>query len=176
VIKPWPIEEHQEPPDDTFPPEQPPVLVPAALVSSVLETLSLLDEFFRDHTSSTARAELAAFAALHGWVPGQGAQLVACHRDGTGALPRPRDHLAALVSMTKPCASCQRTWPRPGTRGRGHVGRRGWLAESSVFGDAAGGSAEAAGASALFEGVHRPVAEESLAAQDDAAGMGWAGA
>src|SRR6266567_937727 len=25
---------------------------------------------------------------------------VACHRHGTGALPRPRDHLVALVSMT----------------------------------------------------------------------------
>jgi hypothetical protein len=38
VIKPRPIEEYQEPPDDTFPPEQPPILVPATVVSSVLET------------------------------------------------------------------------------------------------------------------------------------------
>lgn len=76
MIQPRAIDEYQEPPDGTFPPEQPPVLVPAAVVSSVLETLTLLDEFFRDHTSSTARAELAAFAALHGWVPDQGAQLI----------------------------------------------------------------------------------------------------
>jgi hypothetical protein len=36
------------------------------------------------------RTALAALAKL----------FVACHRDGTRALPRPRDHLAALVSMT----------------------------------------------------------------------------
>lgn len=76
MIKPWPIEEYQEPPDDTLPPEQPPVLVPAAAVSSVLETLNLLDEFLRDHASPTARTELAAFAALHGWDPDHGAQLI----------------------------------------------------------------------------------------------------
>jgi hypothetical protein len=38
--------------------------------------MNLLDEFFRDHASPTARAELAAFAALHGWDPDQGAQLI----------------------------------------------------------------------------------------------------
>jgi hypothetical protein len=42
VIKPWPIEEYQEPPDDTFPPERPLVLVPAAAISSVLERLEAL--------------------------------------------------------------------------------------------------------------------------------------
>jgi hypothetical protein len=76
LTKPWPIEEYQEPPDDTSAPEQPPVLVPAAVVGSVLETLNLLDEFFRDHASPTAQAELTAYAALHGWNPQQGAQLI----------------------------------------------------------------------------------------------------
>lgn len=76
MTKPWPIEEYQEPPADTFAPEQPPVPVPAAVVGSVLGTLNLLDEFFRDHASLAARVELATFAALHGWDPNQGAQLI----------------------------------------------------------------------------------------------------
>lgn len=76
MIKPWPAEKYQEPPDDTFQPEPPPILVPAAAISSVLETLNLLDEFFRHYASPTTRTELHAFAALRGWDPTQGAQLI----------------------------------------------------------------------------------------------------
>jgi hypothetical protein len=72
--KSWPIDEYQEPPDDAFPPPQPPVTVPAAVVASTLQTLNLLDEFFRGHASAATRTELQAFAALHGWDPVQGAE------------------------------------------------------------------------------------------------------
>jgi AcrR family transcriptional regulator len=48
-------------------------------------------------------------------------QDVACHRDGTGALPRPRDHLAALVSMTI-CACCVNGRGRSAGVGHGRVG------------------------------------------------------
>jgi hypothetical protein len=74
--KPWPIDEYQEPPDDAFPPPQPPVAVPAAVVASTLATLNLLDEFLRRHASQATRAELQAFAALHGWDPIQGAETI----------------------------------------------------------------------------------------------------
>src|SRR6266487_433245 len=64
---------------------------------------------------------------------------VACHRDGTGALPRSRDHLAALVSMTIGGVSCQRTRPRPWVGDAAAWGGVWLLVEASVFGDAAGG-------------------------------------
>ena len=73
---PAPIDEYREPPDDAFPPPQPPVTVPAAVVNSTLATLNLLDEFLRRHASAATRAELQAFAALHGWDPVQGAQTI----------------------------------------------------------------------------------------------------
>jgi len=72
----WPVDEYPQPPDDAFPPPQPPVTVPAALIASTLETLNLLDEFLRRHASAATRAELQAFAALHGWDPVQGAQTI----------------------------------------------------------------------------------------------------
>jgi hypothetical protein len=74
VPKPWPIDEYPQPPDDAFPPPQPPVTVPAAVIASTLQTLNLLDEFLRRHASPATRAELQAFAALHGWDPIQGAE------------------------------------------------------------------------------------------------------
>jgi hypothetical protein len=52
----WPTNEYQEPPDDAFPPEEPPVAVPAAALASTVETLNLLDEFFRLHASTATRA------------------------------------------------------------------------------------------------------------------------
>jgi hypothetical protein len=70
---PWPTE-YQEPPDDAFPAPEPPVAVPATAISSTLQTLNLLDEFFRRHASTATRTELRAFAALQGWDPVQGAE------------------------------------------------------------------------------------------------------
>jgi hypothetical protein len=72
--KPWPTDEYPEPPDDAFPAPQPPVTVPATVVASTLQTLNLLDEFLRCHASTATRAELQAFATLHGWDPVQGAE------------------------------------------------------------------------------------------------------
>jgi hypothetical protein len=69
-------DEYPEPPDDAFPPEQPPVAVPATVVVSTIETLNLLDEFFRLHASATARGELRAFAGRQGWHPIQGAEVL----------------------------------------------------------------------------------------------------
>lgn len=74
--KSWPVDEYQEPPDDAFPPPQPPVTVPAAVVASTLATLNLLDEFLRRHASTATRADLQAFAARHGWDPVQGAETI----------------------------------------------------------------------------------------------------
>jgi hypothetical protein len=71
-----PTEEYPEPPDDAFPPPQPPVVVPAAVITSTLRTLNLLDEFFRRHASTAARAELRAFAEHQGWDPIQGAEVL----------------------------------------------------------------------------------------------------
>jgi hypothetical protein len=73
---PRPNIEYQEPPDDAFPPAEPPVAVPATVIASTLNTLNLLDEFFRRHASTTTRAELRAFAALQGWDPVQGAETI----------------------------------------------------------------------------------------------------
>jgi hypothetical protein len=69
---PWPTDEYQEPPDG-FPAPEPPVAVPAAVITSTLQTLNLFDEFFRCHASTATRTELRAFAAPHGWDPAQGA-------------------------------------------------------------------------------------------------------
>jgi hypothetical protein len=94
--QPRPTDEYQEPPDDAFPPEQPPMLMPADVVTSTLETLNLLDEYFRRHASPTARADLRAFAARQGCGdPDQGAQIII---EGIGinalALTRARDTAA----------------------------------------------------------------------------------
>jgi hypothetical protein len=51
--------EYREPPDDALQAARPPVIVSAALIDSTIETLNLLDEFFRRHASSTTRAESA---------------------------------------------------------------------------------------------------------------------
>ncbi len=93
---PRPTDEYQQPPDDAFPATGPPVAVPAAVIASTLRTLHLLDEFFRRHTSTTARTELRAFAALQGWDPIQGAETLI---EGIGlhalSLTRARDEPAA---------------------------------------------------------------------------------
>ena len=65
--------EYQERPADAFPQPLPAVTVPAKVVASTLETLNLLDEFFRLHASGSTRAELHQFAKLQGWDPIQGA-------------------------------------------------------------------------------------------------------
>ena len=65
--------EYQEPPADAIAPPQPAVTVPGEVIASTLETLNLLDEFFRLHASSGTRAELHQFARLQGWDPIQGA-------------------------------------------------------------------------------------------------------
>jgi hypothetical protein len=70
-----PVDGYQEPPDDALLTPQPPLTVPAAVIASTIETLSLLDEFFRRHASSTTRAELHAFTATKGWHPVQGAEV-----------------------------------------------------------------------------------------------------
>jgi hypothetical protein len=98
VIKPWPAEEYQEPPDDTFPPAQPPVAVPAAVVASILETMNLLDEFFRRHASTTTRAELRAFAALQGWDPVQGAEVLI---EGIGFNARSLTHAREAIETNQ---------------------------------------------------------------------------
>lgn len=77
----WPTNEYQEPPDDAFPPEEPPVAVPAAALASTMEALNLLDEFFRLHVSTATRAELRVFAGHQGWDPVQGAAVLI---DGIG--------------------------------------------------------------------------------------------
>lgn len=69
-------DEYPEPPEDAFPPDQPPVAVPATDLASTLETLNLLDEFFRHHASQATRAELRAFAGRQGWHPIQGAAVL----------------------------------------------------------------------------------------------------
>ena len=71
-----PTEEYPEPPDDSFPPPEPPVAVPAGVVASTLETLNLFDEFFRCHASAATRAELRVFAGRQGWDPIQGAEVL----------------------------------------------------------------------------------------------------
>ena len=76
MAKTWSTEEYQEPPDDTFPAPPPPVTVPATVVASTLATLNLLDEFLRRHASEATRAELQAFAALQGWHPAQGVEVL----------------------------------------------------------------------------------------------------
>jgi hypothetical protein len=49
------------------------VTVPGEVIASTLETLNLLDEFFRIHASGGTRAEFHQFARLQGWDPVQGA-------------------------------------------------------------------------------------------------------
>lgn len=92
-----PTDEYQQPPDDAAPRQQPPILVPARVIESTLHTLNLLDEYFRLHASTTARAELRAFATLQGWHPVPGAEVLI---DGIGlnalALTHARDTQAAL--------------------------------------------------------------------------------
>lgn len=73
---PWPTDEYQEPPDDAFPPEEPPVAVPAAVVASTMQTLNLLDGFFRRHASTATRTELRVFAGRQGWDPIHGAEVL----------------------------------------------------------------------------------------------------
>ncbi len=89
---PWPDDEYQQPPDDAFPPQQPPIPVPPEVVASTLQTLNLLDEYFRLHASTATRAELRAFARRQGWDPVQGAEVII---EGIGldalALTRARD-------------------------------------------------------------------------------------
>jgi hypothetical protein len=66
--------------------------VPAEVVESTLHTLNLLDQYFRIHASTTARAELRAFAGLQRWHPVHGADVLI---DGIGlnaqALTHARD-------------------------------------------------------------------------------------
>ena len=71
-----PTDEYQEPPADAISPPQPPVTVPATVIASTLQTLNLLDEFFRLHASTAVHAELRQFAGLQGWDPIQGADLI----------------------------------------------------------------------------------------------------
>jgi hypothetical protein len=72
----WPTDEYQEPPADAIAPPQPAVIVPGEVIASTLQTLTLLDEFFRLHASTAARAELRQFAARQGWDPIQGAEVL----------------------------------------------------------------------------------------------------
>jgi hypothetical protein len=71
-----PTDEYQQPPDDTFPHQQAPIIVPAEVVASTLQTLNLLDEYFRLHAGTAARADLRTFAGRQGWEPTQGAQVL----------------------------------------------------------------------------------------------------
>jgi hypothetical protein len=72
----WPTDEYQEPPADAIAAPQPAVTVPGTVIASTLETLNLLDEFFRLHTSAATRAELRQFAGRQGWHPIQGAEVL----------------------------------------------------------------------------------------------------
>jgi len=92
--RPWSVDEYQEPPDDALPPPQPPVIVPATVIASTLETLNLLDEYFRRHANTATRAELRQFAGLQGWNPVQSAEVLI---EGIGlnarSLTRARDNI-----------------------------------------------------------------------------------
>ena len=68
----WPTDEYQEPPAAAIAP-RPAVVVPGDIMNSTLQTLNLLDEFFRLHASTATHAELQHFAGLQGWHPVQGA-------------------------------------------------------------------------------------------------------
>ena len=70
----WPTDEYQQPPADAIAP--PAVIVPGEVIASTLQTLNLLDEFFRLHASATSLAELRHFAGLQGWNPTQGAAVL----------------------------------------------------------------------------------------------------
>jgi hypothetical protein len=48
----------------------------AAVMASTLDTLNLLDQFFRLHASTATRAELRQLAGLQGWDPIQGAEIL----------------------------------------------------------------------------------------------------
>jgi hypothetical protein len=106
---PWPTDEYQEPPDDAFPAPEPPVAVPAAVIASTLQTLNLLDDFFRRHASTATRTELRAFAALQGWDPVQGAEILI---EGLG-LDALRLHWAR--DATRPDPSTDTDQPPPPT-------------------------------------------------------------
>ena len=73
---PCPTNEYQQPPDQAIPPPRPPVPVPANVVESSIETLNLLDEYFRLHASTATRGELRTFAGLQGWHPIQGTEVL----------------------------------------------------------------------------------------------------
>src|SRR6185437_13785306 len=71
-----PTAQYQEPPTDAIAPPQPAVIVPGAVLTSTLQTLNLLDEYFRLHASAASLAELRHFAGLQGWDPIQGAAVL----------------------------------------------------------------------------------------------------
>ena len=92
-----PTAEYQQPPDDMSPPQPAPIPVAADIVASTLDTLNLLDEYFRLHASTTTRAELRAFAGLQGWHPVHGAAvLIESIGLNALALTHARDAQAAL--------------------------------------------------------------------------------
>jgi len=56
------------PPEDAYPrPDQPPVAVPATVVTSTIQTLQHFEEFFRRHASAAVHTELRAFCIKQGW-------------------------------------------------------------------------------------------------------------
>ncbi len=69
----WPTDEYQEPPADAIAQPRPAVTVPGEVIASALQTLNLLDQFFRLHASGGTRIELHQFARLQGWHPIQAA-------------------------------------------------------------------------------------------------------
>jgi hypothetical protein len=58
---------HRPPPEDAYPPDEPPVAVPAAVVATAMRTLNRLHEFFRHHASAAVHAELRAYCRAQGW-------------------------------------------------------------------------------------------------------------
>lgn len=66
-------DEYQQPPADTIAPPPPAVTVPGDVIASTLQTLNLLDQFFRLHASGGTRVELHQFARHQGWDLIQGA-------------------------------------------------------------------------------------------------------
>jgi hypothetical protein len=54
-------------PADSYPPEEPPVAVPADDLAAVIEILDLFDEFLRLRASAATHAELAVFCVTKGW-------------------------------------------------------------------------------------------------------------
>jgi hypothetical protein len=63
-----PEDAYPTPPEDVYPlPDEAPVAVPAAVVTSTIETLQRFEEFFRRHASPAVQAELRAFCVAQGW-------------------------------------------------------------------------------------------------------------